>query len=170
MAKTQATRIFSCLAAAVAGLACGLFGAESMFGGLRKAPAEPALLFSVEVRDDTGVLLASPMLVGEEGRSLHLSLSQAWPAGPHSEAAPLSMSLDLDPQSTGGEEICLGFKLSIDDGVEHRGQVSMSMGKRSLLRLGKSKHGESLLLAVTVARAGSPEFEKMLRKRRRSLT
>jgi len=166
MAKSQAVQTLTCLMAAVAGLALGLCGAESVFGGLRQKPVEPALLFSVEVRDGAGALLASPLLVGEEGVPLHLNLSQAF--GPHSESPALSMSLDLDPQSAGGENLCLGYKLSIDDGVQHQGKVALSIGERSSVRL--SGGGESLSLELTVARAGSPEFEKMLRKRRRSLT
>jgi|GEM_PF-1652507 len=168
MAKSQAARITSCLAAALVGLSCGLFGAESIFGGLRQKPSEPALLFSVEVRDDAGALLASPLFVGEEGTPLHLNLSQAVATFPHSEAPPLNMSLDLDPRSTGGENLCLGYRLSIDEGVLHQGKVAMSMGKRSSVRL--EQGGQSLSLAVTVARAGSPEFDRLLRKHRRSLT
>lgn len=147
------------LLSAVAGLAFGVFGAEVSFGPLR--PAEPrseAVLYSIEVRNDAGELLASPMLVGEEGRRVHLSFS-----GPHSE--PLAMSLDLDPQSQGGDAICLGYKLSIDDGFPHSGRVGVSYGAERSVELRGG--GQSLKLSLVVARAGSPEFGRILHHRRR---
>jgi len=93
---------------AVAGLACGLLGAELTFGNLR--PTEPrseAVLYSIEVRNEAGDLLASPMVVGEEGRPVHLSLAQEI----GHRRAPTSMSLDLDPYSEGGDNLCLGYRL-----------------------------------------------------------
>ena len=94
------------LLAAVAGLAFGLMGAELTFGSLRPEGQRDAVLYSIEVRNEAGDLLASPMLVGEEGRPVHLSL-----VGPHSE--PMAMSLDLDPKSAGGDNLCVGYRLSI---------------------------------------------------------
>ena len=74
-------RRISRVLSAVAGLAVGLVGAEMTFGALRpREPRSDAVLYSIEVRNDAGDLLASPMLVGEENRPVHLSL-----AGPHSE-------------------------------------------------------------------------------------
>ncbi len=61
-----------CLLFGLGGLVFGIAGAESTFGRLREAQGA-ALLFSVELRDEAGALLASPMLVGEEGRKLHLA-------------------------------------------------------------------------------------------------
>src|SRR5438067_4476947 len=110
------------LLSAAAGLALGLFGAELTFGSLRPAsPHGDAVLYSIEVRNDAGDLLYSPMLVGEEGRPVHLDL-----VGPHSE--PMAMSLDLDPRPD-GDNICLGYKLSIDDGFAHSGRVGVSYGE-----------------------------------------
>src|SRR5438105_5135067 len=107
---------------AVAGLACGLLGSELTFGNLRPfEPRSEAVLYSIEVRNEAGDLLASPMLVGEEGRPVHLSL-----VGPHSD--PMAMSLDLDPQPD-GDNICLGYKLSIDDGFPHSGRVGVPYGE-----------------------------------------
>src|SRR5437762_14260759 len=95
------------IASAVAGLCCGLFGAELTFGNLRPDdPRSDAVLYSIEVRNEAGDLLASPMLVGEEGRPVHLSLSTE--AGRHTE--PLAMSLDLDP-SPDGDNLCVGYRL-----------------------------------------------------------
>ena len=85
--------------AALAGLAFGIFGAEMTFGSLRPEESS-AVLYSIELRNAAGDLLASPMLVGEEGRPVHLSY-----AGPRSE---LNMSLDLDPLPQGGGQVCLG--------------------------------------------------------------
>src|SRR4051812_5603983 len=93
-------RLFS----VVAGLAFGLLGAELTFGQFRTAePRTEAVLYSIEVRNGAGDLLASPMLIGEEGRPLHLSLAQQ--VGPHSDG--VAMSLDLDPRSD-GNNLCLG--------------------------------------------------------------
>ncbi len=52
-----------CLLFGLGGLVFGIAGAESTFGRLREAQGA-ALLFSVELRDEAGALLASPMLVG----------------------------------------------------------------------------------------------------------
>ena len=147
---------------AVAGLAVGVFGSEMTFGSLRPDEARSdAVLYSIEVRNDAGDLLYSPMLIGEEGRPVHLNLS-----APRPEAAA-SMSLDLDPR-VDGENICLGYKLSIDDGFPHSGRVGVSYGEpRSLVLQGG---GESLRLSLVVARAHSPQFERILHHRRRPTT
>ena len=52
-----------CLLFGLFGLVFGIVGAENTFGRLRDASGA-ALLFSLEVRDEAGALLASPMLVG----------------------------------------------------------------------------------------------------------
>ena len=146
---------------AVAGLAFGLFGAEMTFGSLRPDPSYgDAVLYSIEVRNDAGDLLASPMLVGEEGRPVHLNL-----VGPHSD--PMAMSLDLDPQPD-GDNICLGYKLSIDDGFAHSGRVGVSYGEERSVQLRGG--GESLRLSLVVARARSQQFERILHHRRRPTT
>src|SRR6059058_738579 len=93
---------------ALLGLCLGFAATDVLFAD--RAPAVPGsvLLFSVELRDEAGALLASPLLVGEEGRKLHLDLDR--PAGRHSE--PLRMSLDLDPRPMGPSDLCVGYRLS----------------------------------------------------------
>ena len=147
---------------AVAGLAFGLFGSEMTFGSLRPDdPHSEAVLYSIEVRNDAGDLLYSPMLIGEEGRPVHLNL-----VGPHSEPMAM-MSLDLDPRPD-GDNICLGYKLSIDDGFPHSGRVGVQYGEARSLHLRGG--GESLRLSLVVARAHSPQFERILHHRRRPTT
>jgi hypothetical protein len=147
---------------AVAGLACGLLGAEFSFGYLR--PVEPrseAVLYSIEVRNEAGDLLASPMMVGEEGRPVHLSLAQEI----GHRRTPMSMSLDLDPYSEGGDNLCLGYRLSIDDGFAHSGRMGVSYGEmRSVELIGG---GENLRLSLWVARAHTREFGRILQRHRR---
>jgi hypothetical protein len=152
-----------CVVSALLGLAGGVAGSEGLFGRLREAGATRPLLFSVELRDAAGALLASPLLVGEEGRKLHLDLSQ--PIGPHSE--PLRMSLDLDPQGVGPQNLCLGYRLSVEDGRPHAGRVGLAFGERRSLRLGGP--GEPLTLDVVVAKAGSKEFSRILEERSNGL-
>jgi hypothetical protein len=149
-------RIFS----ALIGLAFGLFGAELTFGQLRtEAPGPQAVLYSIEVRNGAGDLLASPMLIGEEGRPLHLDLSQQ--AGPHSE--PLAMSLDLDPRAD-GNNLCVGYRLSIHDGFPHSGRMGVSWGAPRSVRL--SGGGEDLRLSLVVARAHTRDFGRILQQHR----
>jgi hypothetical protein len=156
---------FARILSAVAGLAFGLLGAEATFGPLRPEALRPeAVLYSIEVRNEAGDLLASPMLVGEEGRPLHLNLASE--IGPRSE--PLAMSLDLDPRSVGADNICLGYKLSIADGFPHSGRVGVSYGEPRSVRL--SGGGELLRMSLTVARARSKEFDRILQHRRRPTT
>jgi len=147
---------------AVLGLAFGLCMAELTFGGLRPqdAPAG-AVLYSVEVRDAEGVLLASPLVVGREGEKVHLSLSQ--PVGPHSE--PLQMALDLDPQNE-ARGLCVGYQLSLDQGAPYSGRIGLGYGERRSVRLLSA--GEDLQLSLTVARAHTRAFDKILRNRRRT--
>ena len=148
-------RIFS----AVAGLAFGLLGAELTFGQLRpEETRSDAVLYSIEVRNGAGDLLASPMLVGKEGRPVHLSLAQ----GAHSE--PLAMSLDLDPRAD-GDNLCLGYRLSIDDGFPHSGRMEVAYGEMSSVEL--KGGGESLRLSLVVARAHTRDFGRILMRHRR---
>lgn len=149
-------RIFS----AAAGLVFGLIGAELTFGQLRpELPRPDAVLYSIEVRDGQGELLASPLVVGEEGRPVHLSLNSE---GPHSE--PLAMSLDLSPQQDGAGGYCLGYKLSIDDGFAHSGRLSGAYGRANTVQL--KGNGESLNFSLTVAKAHTREFGRILQLRR----
>ena len=143
--------------AAVAGLAFGILGAELTFGSLRPESGAPAVLYSIEVRNAAGDLLASPMLVGEEGRPVHLSYT--------GERSELNMSLDLDPQADGAEAVCLGYRLAIDDGFAHSGRMGVTYGEPRSVRLRGG--GQDLRLSLVVARARSKEFEQLLQRRRR---
>jgi hypothetical protein len=156
--RTRTARIVS----AVAGLVCGLLGAELTFGNLRPALARSdAVLYSVEVRNGAGDLLASPMLVGEEGQPVHLSLAQEM--GPRSE--PVAMSLDLEPHPAGSDNLCLGYRLSIDDGFAHSGHLGVSYGELHSVQL--TGGGENLRLSLVVARARTRDFERILHQHRR---
>jgi len=147
---------------AAMGLAFGLLGAEMTFGQLRPDDARSdAVLYSIEVRNGAGDLLASPMLVGEEGRPVHLSLSQD--VGPHSD--PIAMSLDLDPQQDGPDNLCLGYRLSIDDGFAHAGRMGVSYGEPRSIQLNGG--GETLRLSLVVARARTRDFGRLLQRHRR---
>ena len=172
MNTPRASRLVACLLAAGLGFAGGVIGTEATFGQLRPEPTPP-LLYSVEVRDEAGALLASPLLVGEEGSGVHLALSQPEqdPRGQEPALPALQMSLDLDPQQGGVSGLCLGYRLSIDDGGSHQGtlhqgRISLPLGERRSVRL--SEGGEKLQLHLTVARAGSKEFEALLKARRRA--
>jgi hypothetical protein len=147
-----------CLLFGLGGLVFGIAGAESTFGRLREAQGA-ALLFSVELRDGAGALLASPMLVGEEGRKLHLDLAQA--AGTDSE--PVRMSLDLSPHKSGGE-LCVEYRLALDGRRARGGRMSVTMGERRSVRV--PGPGEPLRLDLVVARAGTPAFDRILLARR----
>ena len=148
-----------CLLFGLGGLVFGIAGAENTFGRLRAAPGA-ALLFSLEVRDEAGALLASPMVVGEEGRKLHLDLAQA--AGPHSE--PVQMSLDLSPHADGGGNLCVEYRLSLDGRRARGGWMSVPVGERRSVRV--PGPGEPLRLDLVVARAGTPAFHRILLARR----
>ena len=146
---------------ALAGVAFGLFGAEMTFGQLRPDDGRSdAVLYSIEVRNGAGDLLASPMLVGEEGRPVHLNLSTE--AGRHTE--PLAMSLDLDP-SPDGDNLCVGYRLSLDDGFAHSGRMGVAYGQMQSVELNGG--GEHLRLSLVVARARTPEFDRILQRHRR---
>jgi len=148
-----------CLLFGLGGLVFGIAGAETTFGRLREAPAA-ALLLSLELRDEAGALLANPMVVGEEGRKLHLDLSQ--PGGPDLE--PLRMSLDLSPHKSGGGNLCLEYRLAFEGGWSRGGWISVPMGERRSVRV--PGPGEPLRLDLVVARAGTPAFDRILLARR----
>ena len=146
---------------ALAGVVFGLFGAEMTFGQLRPDEGRSdAVLYSIEVRNGAGDLLASPVLVGEEGHPVHLNLSTE--AGRHTE--PLAMSLDLDP-SPDGDNLCVGYRLSLDDGFAHSGRMGVAYGQMQSVELNGG--GENLRLSLVVARAKTPEFDRILQRHRR---
>ena len=161
------------VAIAVVGFVVGLLGAEASFGRFRAEPppGPQPLLFSLEVRDAAGELVASPLVVGELGRKVHVLLSQP-PGGPRTpsqlrgdnDQPGLQMSLELDPQPIGEQAVCLGYRLSLDSGTPHEGRVGVTYGQPQSVNL----KGESPLhLLLTVARANTPAFEKLLRARGR---
>jgi hypothetical protein len=142
------------------GLAFGIFGSELTFGQLRAARPSSAVLYSIELRNAQGELLASPLVVGEEGRRLHLSLAQE---GPQSQ--PMAMSLDLTPQSS-ASGLCLDYKLVVDDGMIHQGNLELLYGLRGISR--RIRGGtEDLLLSLRAARAHTAEFDQLLQRRYR---
>src|SRR3954453_20421222 len=118
MASRFRRRALGCLCALV-GLSAGFLGSEALFGESSSSVTGAVLLFSVELRDDSGSLLASPLLVGEEGRKLHLDLDQ--PGRVHNE--PVRMSLDLDPRQAVGENLCLEYRVSLRDGEPQEGRL-----------------------------------------------
>lgn len=149
------------ISSAAVGLAFGLFGAEMTFGQLRPDDARSdAVLYSIEVRNGAGDLLASPMVVGTEGRPVHLSLAHE--VGPRSE--PLAMSLDLDPRQD-GDNLCVGYRLSIDDGFAHSGRLGVAYGEPRSIQLNGG--GETLRLSLVVARAHTRDFGRLLQQHRR---
>jgi hypothetical protein len=162
MASRFPRRALAC-ACAVFGLLAGVLGTEAVFGERASSLRGAALLFSIELRDDAGALLANPLLVGEEGRKLHLDLDR--PTGRHSE--PLRMSLDLDPRPVGTGDLCVGYRLSVSDDEPRSGRVGLSPGQPRSVRL--DGPGEPLRMRLVVARAGSPEFSRILRDRRARL-
>ena len=154
--------------AALSGFGVGVLGSENTFGRLRPEVSAQPLVYSVEVRDEDGALLASPLLVGEDDGAVHLDLSQA-PTDEEPATPALQMSLDLAPRLSGPEVVCLGFKLSLDDGqtqrgILHEGRVALRLGEKQSVEL--SQHGEKLQLQLTVARAGTKAFEALLRARK----
>jgi hypothetical protein len=158
MASRFRRRALGCICA-LFGLSAGFLGSEALFG--ESSPLDGAvLLFSVELRDEAGALLASPLLVGEEGRKLHLDLDRA--VGPHSE--PLRLSLELDPRPAGPRSLCVGYTVWLADDEPRAGRVGLSPGEPRSVRL--EGPGEPLRLRLVVARAGSPEFSRILRDRR----
>lgn len=172
MATPRASRLIATLVAASAGFAFGVLGTEATFGRLR-APAPGPLLYSLELRDKAGALLANPLLVGEQGAGVHLSLAQgpqaANEAVPQDALPQLQMSLDLTPEPVREGALCVGYRLSIDDGAAHQGalhagSISLPLGETRSVEL--SEGGEQLHLELTVARAGSKAFDALLRKRR----
>jgi len=148
-----------CLLFGLGGLVFGIAGAESTFGRLREARSA-ALLFSVEVRDEAGALLANPMLVGEEGRRVHLDLAQPGDG----ENEPVRMSLDLSPRGDDHGGLCVEYRLSLDGHHPRAGWMSVPIGERRSVRV--PGPGEPLRLDLVVARAGTPAFDRLLLARR----
>jgi hypothetical protein len=159
MASRFRRRALGCMCA-LFGLSAGFLGSEALFGDSSSPVSGAVLLFSVELRDEAGALLASPLLVGEEGSKLHLDLDR--PVRAHSE--PLRMSLELDPRAAGPRRLCVGYTIWVADDEPRAGRVGLAPGEARSVRLGGP--GEPLQLRLVVARAGSPEFLRILRDRR----
>jgi hypothetical protein len=154
------------IASAILGLVFGLVGAELTFGQLRPAAGmeqqkpEP-LLYSIELRDGAGALVANPLLVGEENQPVRLSLSRDL-----SVHRSLEMSLELRPESQGTDNLCLGYKVTIDDGKPRSGKLGTKYGARRSVEVRNSR-GEPLRLSLVVARARTPAFDRILLARRK---
>lgn len=149
---TRTRKVITRTIAACLGLCAGIVGSEMTFGQLRAEPVQksPAVLYSIELRNGQGDLLASPLVVGQEGQSVHLNLLQQ----------PVPMSLDLDPRPSEGG-VCLGYKLSMDDGLAHRGRVAIPYGADGgLVLLQGGGH-----LWLRAARAHTPAFQQLLSQR-----
>ena len=165
MRTMRAPRTLALFVAAAAGFFFGVVGMEETFGRLRDR-AEP-LLYSLEVHDAGGALLASPLLVGADDASVHLDLNRPAREDPEGDgASALNMSLDLSPQASGSTAICLEYSVSLDAGIAQHGQVALSLGERRSLQI-SGQDGAPLRLDVTIARAGSKAFDALLRARRR---
>ncbi|HEY2028093.1 MAG TPA: hypothetical protein VGH20_02700 [Myxococcales bacterium] len=146
---TRTRKVITRSIAACVGLCAGILGSEMTFGQLRADPVQksPAVLYSIELRNGQGDLLASPLVVGEEGQSVHLNLLQQ----------PVPMSLDLDPRPSEAG-LCLGYKLSMDDGLAHRGRVEIPYGADGgLVLLQGGGH-----LWLRAARAHTAAFRQLL--------
>ena len=74
------------------------------------------------------------------------------------------MSLDLDP-SPDGDNLCVGYRLSLDDGFAHSGRMGVAYGQMQSVELNGG--GENLRLSLVVARARTPEFDRILQRHRR---
>jgi hypothetical protein len=149
---TRTKKVITRTIAACLGLCAGIMGSELTFGQLRAAPAQkaPAVLYSIELRNGEGDLLASPLVVGQEGQSVHLDLSQQ----------PVAMSLDLDPRPSQAG-LCLGYKLSMEDGLPHHGRVDIPYGADGgLVLLQGGGH-----LWLRAARAHTAAFKQLLSQR-----
>ena len=84
-------------------------------------------------------------------------------AGHHTE--PLAMSLDLDP-SPDGDNLCVGYRLSLDDGFAHSGRMGVAYGQMRSVELNGGGE-DHLRLSLVVARARTPEFGRILQQHRR---
>ena len=164
MRKPRASGALLLCVVAAAGFLCGIFGMEQTFGRLRPRQ-KPPLVYSVEVHDADGSLLANPLLVGSDDRSIHLDLSRPRPRQRRRVPPPLDLSLDLSPRAWGERAIFLEYRGSVDAGVEQRGRLALALGQRGSLALIRFD-GEPVRLQVTVARAGSKAFREILRARR----
>jgi hypothetical protein len=156
MARTRKA-IWRMLAACF-GLASGILGSEMTFGHLRAAPerSSAAVLYSIELRNGQGDLVANPVVVGQEGRKVHLDLAPSPVVGSRSEPVG-SLSLELDPRPFEAG-LCLGYKLSLDDGLHHKGRVRIPYGvDGGLVLLQGGGH-----LWLRAARAHTPEFRQLM--------
>ena len=149
---TRTRKVITRTIAACLGLCVGILGSEMTFGQLRPQPVQksPAVLYSIELRNGQGDLLASPLVVGQEGQSVHLDLLQ--------QRVP--MSLDLEPHASEAG-LCLGYKLSMDDGIPHSGRVDIPYGADGgLVLLQGGGH-----LWLRAARAHTAAFRQLLSER-----
>src|SRR5437870_3364994 len=76
-------------------------------------------------------------------------------------------SRGLDPGPVGPTDVCVGYRLSVADDEPRAGGVGLSPGQPRSVRL--DGPGEPLRMRLVVARAGSPEFSRILRARRARL-
>ena len=118
-------------------------------------PLSNPLLMALEVRGDRGEVLASPVVLGEEGKRVEVDLVQPGdPDGPR-------MSLALDPRPTADGGLCIGYQLAIGGVSRGHGNVTLPYGENRTLRFGRRG-----ALRMFAARVPSPELKQFLARKK----
>jgi hypothetical protein len=116
--------------------------------GVPGAAGDP-LYFDMSIADESGAVLATPRLVGLEGKSLQMTLAKP------------SMSLEMSPElvKDGSYEIC--FEISMPGRVEKgRGRLKLRSGEEKRTRV--SYPGGHLDVRLAAFNTQSPEFKLLM--------
>ena len=124
------------------------------------SPQDKALVFAMTVQTPTGDLLASPVVVGQEGQRLQVRLM--------CEEDPLEerMSITLHPMGIEDGQLLYSYELSVAGRVSsERGTVRLEPGHERQIHVhpGDSK---GVLLSLYAAPLKHPGLEKFLRFRK----
>jgi hypothetical protein len=155
--KSRRTRRVALIATLTLGLVATLLYKWS-------SPQDKALVFAMTVQTPTGTLLASPVVIGEEGKQLQVRLM--------CEEDPLEerMSLTLQPMGVEDGHLLYSYELSVAGRVSsERGTVLLEPGEERQIHVHPGDQ-KGVLLSLYAAPLKHPGLEKFLklRKLRRS--
>lgn len=138
-------------------VACGLL---SLAFYKWNSPQDKALVFAMSVHTPSGDLLASPVVLGQEGQRVHVRLM--------CEEDPLEerMSIILSPMGREDGELLYSYELSIAGRVtSESGTVKLHPGTERQISV-RPNDPKGVLLSVYAAPLKHPGLEKFLKLRK----
>jgi len=127
---------------------------------LNRTPVEP-VVFAMSIQTSDGSVLASPVVVGEAGKSV--AVRMVCEDAPGQER----MSLVLEPMSSTDGQILYSYELSVPGQIPmSRGTVSLSPGAEKSIQVRPNDPKGGVMLSLFTAPLKHPGIERYLKLRK----